>query len=407
MMMLIGGLSQFGLERQFFSTAKPVLNHYLEYLSEEVGTPPSIERAQNLTEKWPLTIRIFNASEDLRWASDGRAREPRFRQYRKRRRHKGQNPVFWDHGTAFLRKDAGEATVYYGLRFRPSGPPWVPLIFMSLILLGLYGFYLLTRRLFSPIKTIEAGISKIGDGQLDHRIEIDRHDELGSLANRVNQMAEQLEGMMQAKRDLLLAISHELKSPLARSRVTLALLPDSEHSAALLDDQHEMQRLIDQIIDAERAPGDFSTIHSAPTDIAVLINSVVGAFDKGDDIETMIDIDKKINIDSVQIERLVRNLLENALRYNRPARGPVRVSATIEEDELLLTVSDHGVGIEAKHLDRLTEAFYRADESRMRKTGGLGLGLYLSQRVVTAHNGTLKIESELGHGTRVICRIPV
>lgn len=407
LMMIIGGLSQFGLERHFLSTARPVLSHYIEYLSEEVGTPPSIENAQRLTKSWPLTIRIFRPSENVRWASDGRVREPRLKKQRSRKRFKGRGPVYWDHGTVFMRKDAADAAVYYGLRFRPSGPPWVPLIFMGLVLLGLYGFYLLTRRLFSPIKTIEAGISKIGEGQLDHRIKVDRNDELGALAQHVNQMAEHFEGMMQAKRDLLLAISHELKSPLARSRVSLALLPESEQQQALLDDQLEMQRLIDQIIEAERSQGDFATIHRASTDMQTLIERVIASFEQATEIKTSIAVSEEVNVDKVQIERLLRNLLENALRYNRPELGAVGVSVMMEESDLVLLVRDHGAGIKANHIGRLTEAFYRADTSRVRKTGGLGLGLYLCQAVVNAHGGSLEISSELGQGTQVRCRIPL
>lgn len=405
--MLIGGLSQFGFERQFFSTARPILNHYIGFLAEEVGVPPSVERAQQLTAKWPLTIRVFDPSNNTRWASDGLARLPNIKNENRSKRRSYREPVFWDNGTAFLRSEAGDAVVYYGLRFRPGGPPWIPLMFIGLVLSALVGFFLLTKRLFSPIKTIEAGLLKIGDGQLDHRIEINRRDELGSLANRVNQMAAQLEGMLQAKRDLLLAISHELKSPLARSRVTLALLQDSENREALLNDQLEMQRLIDEIIDAERSQGDFAEIHRASTDMAALIDRVIKSVEKSALVESSIEISGQVNVDRVQIERLIRNLLENAIRYNRPEIGSVSISCHLEADQMLLQVSDFGDGIEAKHIKRLTEAFYRADASRERKTGGLGLGLYLCQAVVDAHKGTLTIHSQLGQGTQVECCIPV
>ncbi len=407
LVMLIGSVSRFGLERQVFMTARPVLSHYIEYLSDEVGTPPSTARAEEITERWPLIIRIFDPVQDLRWASDGKVREPRINEHRKDRKFGRRRAVFWDHGTVFLRKNAGEARVYYGLRLRHGGPPWVPLAFISLVLLGLVGFYLLTRKLFAPIQQIETGIAKIGDGQLDHRITIKRRDELGRLADQVNQMAKQLGGMMQAKRDLLLALSHELKSPLARSRVTLALLEDTEERDALLDDQQEMQRLIDQIIAAERTQGDFAIIHRESTDMRALIEGVVAKFEPPNVIEISVSLDEPVNVDSGQIERLLRNLLENALRYNRPEIGPVKLNCDKEAGQMVLVVADHGPGVEAQHLDRLTEAFYRADASRERKTGGLGLGLYLCQAVVNAHKGTLEISSEVGQGMRVTCRIPV
>ncbi len=414
---VMGSLSQIGLERQFLSTARPLFDHYVDYLAREVGSPPSVRRARVLTDKWPVTIRIFDSQRDIHWASDGRMRPPRMR-------HSGEiadrpvagsksaqsirpGPVFWDHGTVLLQRRVGTSIVYYGLRLRPAGPPWFPIIFIGLVLLGLYGFYLLTRRLFAPIDVIQEGLTKIGNGQLDFRIQMNRSDELGSLASHVNDMAEQLESMLQARRDLLLAISHELKSPLARSRVTLALLDDSSYQQALLRDQLEMQNLIDGIIAAERNQSDFAVLHRQQTDIKALLESLVSTFEA--DGKTGLELRAEavyVNIDRSQIERLVRNLLENALRYNRPEQGLVTLEAFAEEAELVLIVSDFGPGVEAAHINRLTEAFYRVDPSRERNSGGLGLGLYLCQAVVDAHGGSLEISSVPGKGTKVLCRIP-
>jgi len=408
LMLLLGALFRFGLDRQSLNAAAPLLNHYLHYLIKEVGDPPDVARAKVVTARWPITIRIFDQRRDISWASDGRIHQPRLKEWR----HKGDNNrplagrIYWDHGTAMLKRQIGGANVYFGLRFRPAGPPWFLLVFAGLVLLAIFGFYWFTRRLFAPIRQIESGIGRIGDGELSHRIELDRSDELGSLAGRVNQMAEQLESMMQARRDLLLAISHELKSPLARSRVSLALIEDSEYYQPLLDDHREMQALIDGIIEAERTQGNFALLQRQPTDINELVRRVLARFDVGDSITCYFEPELiEANVDPMQIERLLRNLLENALRYNDAKQGPVQLICGLGENELCLQVIDHGPGIEAQHLDRLTEAFYRADPSRVRKSGGLGLGLYLCQVVVEAHHGSMSISSKPGQGARVSCRI--
>lgn len=409
---LIGLVSQFGLERQFFDTARPLLNHYVSYLERELGSPPSVERARELTDRWPVVIRIFDPERNIRWASDQQPRQPRLH---RPSTHPGPPPphlrrmgkAYWDHGTILLMRNDGQATVYYGFRVRPKGPPWFPLIFVSLVLGGLYLFYLSTRRLFAPIRTIEEGVRRIGDGQLDHRIEMDRYDELGSLAAQVNQMAARLQSMLRARRDLLLAISHELKSPLARSRVTLELLDESDYREALLNDHAEMQRLIDGIIQAERDQGDFSTLQREPVDVAGLIDALVARSEDLGAVSLRMDSRPLVaNVDALQIERLVRNLLENALRYNRPDAGRVELQAALAGEQLSIIVEDHGPGIEEQHLGRLTEAFYRVDSSRERGTGGLGLGLYLCQAVVDAHGGSMRIISEVGKGTRVECLLP-
>jgi len=206
---------------------------------------------------------------------------------------------------------------------------------------------------------------------------------------------------------LLLAISHELKSPLARSRVTLALLEESGYQQALLQDQVEMQGLIDGIISAERNQGDFALLQCEATDIKSLLGALLLNFTQAEKIDVKFPGGPVLaNIDAGQIERLLRNLLGNALRYNRGEFGPVRLDAYIENQDLVLEVADHGPGIEAQHIERLTDAFYRVDTSRERGTGGLGLGLYLCQAVVDAHAGSLHIASEPGVGTKVTCRFP-
>jgi len=410
LLLLVGSLFRFGFERQSLSTAAPLLQHYVDYLSEDLGNPPQVARAQDLTERWPITIRIFDQTRDIRWASDDRLEQPRVRAWHPGKEQKNtlNERVYWDHGTAMIKREIGGAEVFFGVRFRPTGAPWLMLAFFALVLAAIGGFYGLTRRLFAPIKQIESGIVRIGDGELKYRIELDRSDELGLLAGRVNQMAGQLESMLQAKRDLLLAISHELKSPLARSRVTLALIEDSEYHQPLLNDQREMQALIDGIIEAERSQGDYSLLRRQPTDMVVLVGRVLSHLDGGDTILCQFQPEAiQADIDAMQIERLLRNLLENALRYNNAEIGPVSLYCELKSDGLYLQVSDHGAGIESQHISRLTEAFYRADPSRERKSGGLGLGLYLCQAVVDAHGGEMIIHSELGDGVRVACRIPL
>ncbi len=409
LIMLLGGLFRFGLERQSMSAAAPLLNHYLHYLQQEVGDPASVDRAQALTSRWPVTIRIFDPLRDIRWASDGRLRQPQLHDWQQEDQSapfSGQ--IYWDHGTALIKREIGSANVYFGVRFRPAGVPWFLLLMVTLVLLAVFGFYWFTRRLFAPIKQIQSGIERIGEGDLSHRIELHRKDELGALAGQVNRMSGQLESMLQAKRDLLLAISHELKSPMARSRVSLALLEESEYQQALLDDQKEMQALIDGIIDAERSQGNYAVLQRMPTEMAVLIDAVVERFEQQVEIERHCEPQHMtVDIDPIQIERLLRNLLENALRYNNIDRGPVQLYCRLDGNVLELQVIDHGPGIAGQHLERLTEAFYRVDPSRERKSGGLGLGLYLCQAVVNAHGGEMSIKSKPGQGARVLCRIPV
>jgi signal transduction histidine kinase len=103
---------------------------------------------------------------------------------------------------------------------------------------------------------------------------------------------------------------------------------------------------------------------------------------------------------------LVRNLVENALRYTPAGGPPVEVSLSATPEMAEIQIRDHGRGMSAHDLARATEPFYRADPARSRATGGLGLGLYLCRRIAEAHGGALFITSELGCGTQVKVRLP-
>ena len=113
------------------------------------------------------------------------------------------------------------------------------------------------------------------------------------------------------------------------------------------------------------------------------------------------------NLDATRVRLLMRNLIDNALRYNPEEGEPVQVSARALDDAVEITVRDHGPGIPPEHIEHVTEPFYRVDPARARATGGFGLGLYLCWRVVEAHKGRLNIESTGPDGTMVRVGLPL
>ena len=114
----------------------------------------------------------------------------------------------------------------------------------------------------------------------------------------------------------------------------------------------------------------------------------------------------ELSLDSVRIKLVVKNLLDNALKYQGDMAEPVSLRTTIENNKVCLRIKDHGPGIQAQHLSHLTEPFYRTDASRQRKTGGFGLGLYLVKLIIEAHGGELVISSEVEVGTTVEVFLP-
>ena len=264
------------------------------------------------------------------------------------------------------------------------------------------------RRLFRPIEIIQAGVARIGSGDLEHRVNVHRRDELGELANSVNAMADDISRMLEAKRELLLAISHELRSPLTRARVNAELLDDSTTRQALLADLAELETLLGELLESERLSGRHVALDRQAVDPNLLLRDLVG--ESFADAALQLDLDPEgtwLSLDPVRIRVLVRNLLKNAISHTPPEKPAPILASHVDEEYWRLSVTDHGPGVAPEHLEHLTEPFFRADPSRQRSSGGVGLGLYLARVITEAHGGRLEVTSEIGDGMRVSVILPI
>jgi signal transduction histidine kinase len=208
-------------------------------------------------------------------------------------------------------------------------------------------------------------------------------------------MAESLHGMLDDQRALLLAMSHELRSPLTRARVNTELLDDSPERTALLRDLGEMRELINSLLESERLARGADALQAEPVDLAALARDVVSTQFEGQTFTLQLDAAiGPVRADPARLRLLLRNLIDNALRHGAGATQPPEVFLRREPDgRIALGVRDHGPGVPVEHLARLGQAFYRPDSSRTRGSGGVGLGLYLCQRVAQAHGGELRLRA--------------
>ncbi len=396
------------LTHHFDRNIRPHIVQYLHYVRREIGNPPDLEKAKDLTHRVPVDIYI--RGPQLNWSSSSKPldlSEVRF--WRRRGRH-GRIEVGEQGRRLIVRTREGAYTLWLAMerRARADHGPVVALLAIGAMLLVLYLCYCTIRWLFQPLQTIGAGVRRIGEGELDHRIPVKRWDELGDLTASINTMAADIEAMLEAKRQLLLAISHELRSPITRARVSVELLEDVSLRQEIGKDLQEMESLIAELLEAERLNTRHQVLNKAPSAVNQLIQEVIAEHyaDCSVAFEPAL-ADPYVLLDIVRIKLLVRNLLGNAIRHNNVKRGPPRIEVTLAEQELVIRVSDHGAGIASEHLSHLTEPFYRVDSSRQRKTGGYGLGLYLCRMIAEAHGGRLLIDSVLNQGTDIEVIIPV
>ena len=407
--MLVGSGIRHAFQGHFKDNIRPHITQYLEYVKADIGTPPDRSRARELADRLNIEIQIFD--REGHWSSSGRLTtmddieiERGFIINAKQYFHAEGN----DHRDYLMARD-GETTLLFNvpnLRDQRKGfRGWIPLLILLSLLLVLYHA---TRRLFAPLDTIKQGVQKFGAGDMNQRIQIKRKDELGELANSFNAMADDIQQMLDAKRQLLLAISHELRSPLTRARVAAEMMEDNDKKTQIIQDINEMESLIEELMETERLSSRHRKLNKTRQNIVKVISDTVHTwFDSAGVTTHLPETEVMLDVDTARIKLLLKNLLDNAILHSPDGARAPEIQLIIDKQQALVTISDHGNGIQARHLPHLTEPFYRVDPSRQRETGGYGLGLYLCRMIAEAHDGQLEIESAVGEGTRVMVKLPL
>jgi signal transduction histidine kinase len=378
------------------------LKLHVDYVRQDIGSPPRLDRALAITQKVPVDMHI--SGPDVNWSSDPAFPDPKNLQF-------GPSSYFSSEPSALLDELKGvEFAVRDGhryFRFNEGGyeivvvtpkiadhhsrPPLVPILVGFALLLVLLA-YLAVRGLFRPIATIRQGAAYIGAGHFGHRIKTRRDDELGELAEDINSMAGKVEGMLDAKRELLLGVSHELRSPISRMTLGLALLDESPSVHALQKDVEEMRSIVETLLDAERLGSSHAALHVTDVSLADLAEELRSRyFADQTRLQVKVSGATRARLDATRIQLMLKNLVGNALRYSTPADGPVELTILGEKGQIEFRVRDHGPGIPEDQRAHIGEPFYRSDASRARETGGTGLGLYLARQVARAHGGDLSL----------------
>jgi signal transduction histidine kinase len=404
--LLVGAGIGRAFHEHFDQTLRPHLQRYVEYIRHDIGMPPDLARAAALSRELPVVIQI--AGPDGVWVSRGEPADLGVLELRSRPhdRDGGSTYRYGSHnGTEYFVLRDGAYTFTFSV---PGGKPAYRFVWpIAALLLVLALLYHATRLLIRPIGHIQAGVERIGAGELDHRIEVRRRDELGDLAHSINGMADEIRRMLEAKRQLLLAISHELRSPLTRAKVAVALLDDPRQRDEITRDLDELDRLVEELLETERLSTRHRVLDRRPASLNALVEEVIASFFAGVNIRRSLPVPAvQADVDSARIKLLLKNLLDNAVRHTPAGAAPFEVTLSATPDTATLTVRDSGTGIAPEHLPHLTEPFYRADPARRRETGGYGLGLYLCRVIAEAHGGALAIDSAVGQGTTVRVTLP-
>lgn len=288
----------------------------------------------------------------------------------------------------------------------------------GVLLVGFAGAWWLASRIVTPLAAITATAARISAVNLSARIDaagVDR--ELAELAEVLNGTFARLDAAFIQLARFTADASHELRTPLAvlRSSAELALsrprTPDEYRAtlAACLAAAIRMTAIVDGLLTLARADAGGVDVKHKLVDVTALAAETVAQLRPlADQYEVTLKVKAEPAVahgDEVALGRVVANLVENAIRYNRPG-GKVRVTITAGETAVEMTVADTGVGISNAHLPHVFDRFYRVDKARSRETGGTGLGLAICKSVVVAHGGDIAVASAEGVGTTFRVTLP-
>jgi len=257
--------------------------------------------------------------------------------------------------------------------------------------------YLLARYLTAPLRDLQVALERFGKDDFSARTRSTRRDELGRLARTFDQMAEHIQNLVAAERRLLLDISHELRSPLARLGVAIELARSGENRDAALDriqkESDRLNALVGELLQATRAEVDPNALRAQPVRLDDLLAAIVGdcsieASARGSCLKVEAPGPVTVSGDPELLRRAAENVIRNAIRY-APPQTAVEVSLVRNGAKARIQVRDYGPGVPEEALARIFDPFYRVQGDRNRDTGGAGLGLAIARRAVELHKGKL------------------
>jgi len=288
---------------------------------------------------------------------------------------------------------------------------WVVTLFEVLLVLLIT--YLFTQQIITPVKKLATTARKVAEGDFNNKlnIKVNTDDEIGELVSSFNYMTEKLKNLEMMRRSFIANVSHELRSPLTSIRGFLEGILDGtipydkrEYYLTIIKEETiKLNNLINQLLELSKLEWEKITLNISSFKIYSLIVEELIKFEKRIDEKNLnveVEIDENIIVegDRELIGRVMHNLIDNAIKYNKD-RGKIKIYAKIVEGQAYITVEDTGIGISEETQKLIWERFYKADESRSLENG-VGLGLSIVKEIIKLHKQNIWVESKEGFGSK-------
>ena len=309
-------------------------------------------------------------------------------------------------GTVAVTVGAIYLTVSFGLHARFA--------FIGGLVLSLALIQFLAHGMVLPLRQMVAATRAMANGDYSKRVTATSQDEVGGLARSFNAMATRLEEIELQRRELVANVSHELRTPIAALRARLENLADgvetldAEAVAAMLTATERLSRLVDQLLELSQFESGAVRLDRQDFLAAEVVGAAVAEVSPlRPDVRIAAEVIDGLAVtgDPDRIHEVLTNLLTNAVRHS-PAGAEVRVRGAPSASGVRFEVSDEGTGVPGGEMERIFDRFYRIDAARASESGGAGLGLAIARSIVELHGGSIRAESRLPAGCRIIFQLP-
>lgn len=290
--------------------------------------------------------------------------------------------------------------------------PWLRLGCGAVAFSVLFWFPLL-HGITRSIRKMMHATGRIAEGQFDVRVSLRRRDELGALAESINQMAARLDGLVKGQKRFLGDVAHELCSPLARLQMALGIIEQHAgpeqlpYAKSAAEKAAQIASLVNTLLDFSKATFGPPALHLQSVDLREAAEKAVQS-ETAEPGQIHVDIPEGLAAfaDPELLVRALANLVRNAVRY-APGSEAITLSASADGDTVAIRVADDGPGVPEEELAKIFDAFHRMDASRTRETGGAGLGLAIVKTCVESCGGTVVARNRQPHGLEVAIHFPI
>ncbi len=274
-------------------------------------------------------------------------------------------------------------------------------------------FYFISKRITDPIKSINNAVTEFSKGKFDTRVQCNTNDELASLSENINNMADSIENMEKMRSSFISNVSHELRTPMTSitgfvEGILDGTVPESrraEYLTIVLNESKRLSRLVNDLLSISHYDDGNYKVHKRVFNLNELLRQTAIKFEneiskKGITLVFAFEDEQQdVYADSDGITQVVTNLIHNAVKFT-PPNGRITISQSRKNGKAVVSVENTGEGISPEKIQYIWDKFYKADDSRGDNPTGIGLGLFIVKRILKSHNETIYVESEYGKFAR-------